>query len=334
MKAWEIVSDGGIDALHLAERPEPEPGHGEVKIRVRANTINYRDLSTILDPVARNIPYPQIANSDCAGEIVSAGPGVTGFSAGDRVMGQLVQTWLDGSISARDMANSLGGTLDGVLAEYVVLPATGIVRVPSHMTYEQAATLPCAALTAWNCLIAQCRILPGQDVLFLGTGGVSIFGLQIAKMAGARAIVTSSDDAKLERARALGADETVNYRKHPDWENAVLDLTGGRGVDASIEVGGGLTLPKTIAATRVGGSIALIGVLTKGEIDPTAIMRKSIHLYGVYCGSRRMFEEMVSAFEVARVEPEIHQVLDFEDAQQAYRTMLAASHIGKIVIRV
>lgn len=334
MRAWEIVSDGGIDALTLNERQEPEPGPGEVKIRVRANTINYRDLSTILDPVARNIPYPQIANSDCAGEVAAVGEGVTKFRAGDRVMGQLVQTWIDGSITANDMANSLGGTLDGVLADYVVLPESGIVRMPSHMSFEQACTLPCAALTAWNCLISQCGITAGQDVLLLGTGGVSIFGLQIARMTGARVIITSSDDAKLARARELGANETINYRQNPDWDKAVLDLTGGRGVDASIEVGGAETLPRTINATRNGGSIALIGVLTSGTIDPSAIMRKSIHLHGVYCGSRKMFEDMVKAFELAALEPEIHHVHPMEDAQEAYRTMKNGSHLGKIVIRL
>ena len=334
MRAYEIVSDGGIDALALNKRPSPEPGHGEILVRVRASSINYRDLSTILDPVSRGIAYPRIPNSDCAGEVVTVGAGVTGFKAGDRVAGCFFRNWVDGRISATAMASALGGAIDGVLAEEAVLGESGTVHIPAHMTFEEAATLPCAALTAWNCLVEQGGLGAGKTALFLGTGGASIAGLQIAKMVGARAIITSSSDEKLERAKTLGADELINYRRTPDWEAEVLDKTGGVGVDVTIETGGGGTLEKTIDATRVGGTISLIGVLTGGTINPTAVMRKSIRLQGVYVGNRRMFEEMNAAFAQNRIHPVVDQVFEFDAAREAYQAMLAAGHFGKLVVKL
>ena len=332
MRAYEIVSDGGVDALALNERPVAEPGAGEILVAGRASSINYRDLSTIENPVARGIPYPRIPNSDAAGEVIAVGPGVTRFAPGDRVAGCFFQDWADGGISATAMASALGGARDGVLAEKVVLRETGAVHVPGHMSFEEAATLPCASVTAWNCLVAQGGLQAGQTVLFLGTGGASIAGLQIAKMAGARAIVTSSSDAKLERARALGADETINYREIPDWEARVIEMTDGRGVDLTLETGGGGTLQKSIEATRIGGRISLIGVLTGGTIDPSAVMRKSIRLQGVYVGSRRMFEDLVAALTLHEVRPVIDRVFGFEEAREAYHAMRAAGHFGKLVI--
>lgn len=334
MRAYEIVSDGGIDALVLNERPSAEPLQGEILVRVHASSINYRDLSTIQDPVARSIPYPRIPNSDCAGEVIATGKGVAGFETGDRVAGCFFQDWADGRITATAMASALGGPVDGVLAEEVILAEAGAVSIPQHMTYEEAATLPCAALTAWNCLIEQGGLGAGKTALFLGTGGASIAGLQIAKMVGARAIITSSSDEKLERASALGADELINYRRTPDWEAEVLEKTGGIGVDVTIETGGGGTLEKTIEATRVGGTISLIGVLTGGTINPTAIMRKSIRLQGVYVGNRRMFNEMNAAFSLNQIHPVVDQVFEFEAARDAYQAMLAAGHFGKLVVRM
>lgn len=334
MRAYEIVSNGGVDALALNERQSPQPGAGEILVGIRASSINYRDLSTIEDPVPRGVSYPLIPNSDGAGEVIAVGAGVTRFKTGDRVAGCFFQSWLDGRISAAAMASAMGGAIDGVLAEEVVLSEAGAVHIPAHMSFEEAATLPCAGLTAWNCLVEQASLKAGNTALFLGTGGVSIFGLQIAKMMGARAIITSSSDNKLERAKDLGADALINYRQTPDWEAKVLELTNGTGVDVTIETGGGGTLEKTIEATRIGGTISLIGVLTGGTINPTTVMRKSIRLQGVYVGNRRMFEDMNAAFSLNCIHPLIDRVFDFEDARSAFQAMRVAGHFGKLVVKV
>jgi len=334
MRAWEIVSDGGVDALALNERPLPEPGHGQVRIRIRASSVNYRDLSTIEDPVSRKLPYPTVPNSDGAGEVDAVGPGVTGFSVGDRVMGCFFQAWEAGPISAAAMASALGGALPGVLAEYVVLDAAGVIAMPAHLSFAEAATLPCAALTAWHALTLPRPVSPGETVLLLGTGGVSVFAQQFCVLMGARTIVTSSSDDKLERMRALGANETVNYRTDPDWEQTVLDLTGGIGADRVVEVGGPGTLQKSITAARVGGIVGLIGILTgvQGSVAPTDIMRKSITLRGIYVGSRQMFAEMNRAIDLHGLKPVIDETFAFEDGREAYRLMRQASHFGKLVI--
>jgi NADPH:quinone reductase-like Zn-dependent oxidoreductase len=334
MRAYEIVSDAGVDALALSQRPSAEPGWGEILLDVRASSVNYRDLSTIEDPAPRGIAYPRIPNSDGAGEVIAVGPGVTRFKAGDRVAGCFFQNWSDGGISAAAMASAMGGPIDGILAEQITLSEVGAVHIPAHMSYEEAATLPCAALTAWNCLVEQGGLKAGKTALFLGTGGVSIFGLQIAKMMGARTIITSSSDEKLERASGLGADELINYRQVPDWDARVMQLTDGRGVDVTIETGGGGTLEKTIEATRVGGTISLIGVLTGGTINPAAVMRKSIRLQGVYVGNRRMFEDMNAAFSHNQLHPIIDRVFEFEDARAAYHAMRTAGHFGKLVVKI
>jgi NADPH:quinone reductase-like Zn-dependent oxidoreductase len=216
----------------------------------------------------------------------------------------------------------------------VLLREGGAVSLPDHLSFEEGATLPCAGLTAWNCLVEQGGLKAGDTALFLGTGGVSIFGLQFAKMMGARTIVTSSSDAKLERAASLGADELINYREVPDWQIRVLELTDGAGVDITIETGGGGTLEKTLEATRIGGTVSLIGVLTGGTINPVTVMRKSIRLQGVYVGNRRMFEDMNAALAFNQVRPVIDQVFAFEDARAAYHAMRAAGHFGKLVVTI
>jgi NADPH:quinone reductase-like Zn-dependent oxidoreductase len=334
MRAYEIVSAGGIDTLALNQRQTPQPGPGEILVEMRASSINYRDLSTVEDPLARAIAFPRIPNSDGAGEVIAVGEGVTDFKPGDRVAGCFFQDWSDGRISATAMATAMGGAIDGVLAEAVLLRATGAVHLPQHLSFEEGATLPCAGLTAWNCLVEQGGLKAGSTALFLGTGGVSIFGLQIAKMMGARAIITSSSDAKLERAASLGADALINYREIPDWQTRVLELTDGVGVDVTIETGGGGTLGKTLDATRVAGTVSLIGVLTGGSIDPTTVMRKSIRLQGVYVGNRRMFTEMNAALALNRVHPVIDRVFDFDDAPAAYHAMRGAGHFGKLVVKI
>lgn len=331
MKAWQIVGDG-IDALKLADLDVAAPGPGELRMRVEASAINYRDLMTIKHAAARGIPLPRIPNSDGAGTVTAVGPGVTGIAVGDRAVSCFFQDWSDGACSPEAMASALGGALDGVLVEEVVLRAAGVVPVPAHLSATEAATLPCAALTAWHALVEVGRLKAGDSVLLLGTGGVSIFALQFATAMGARVILTSSSDEKLARARAMGAAETVNYKANPDWQKAVLDLTGGRGVDVTVEVGGPGTLARSVEATRVAGRIALIGVLTGGSIDPTAIMRKSITLQGVYVGSRRMFLDMNRALSLHGIRPVIDRTVPFADARAAYHAMEAAGHFGKIVI--
>lgn len=331
MKAYQITSADGIDALTLSKLEEPKAGRFEVLVRVRASSINYRDLLTIEDPVARGLSYPTIPNSDSAGEVVAVGADVSRFKVGDRVCGTFFQTWLDGSITARDMNNALGGTAEGMLAEYRVLHEDGLVATPPHMSDAEAATLPCAAVTAWHSL-TRGNVSAGSTVLLLGTGGVSIVALQLCNILGARAIITSSSEEKLARAKDLGAWQTVNYRENPNWEEAVLDLTEGQGVDHTVEVGGPGTLQKSIAATRVGGCVGLIGVLSLGQIDPLPVLMKSLHLQGIYVGSRQMFETMNRALVAHAVKPVIDKTFEFDDARQAYHDMRAAGHFGKLVI--
>ncbi|MDG2284782.1 MAG: NAD(P)-dependent alcohol dehydrogenase [Alphaproteobacteria bacterium] len=334
MKVYEIVGEGGIDVLAFNERDEPRPGPGEVLVRVRASSINYRDLSMVEDPGPRGIPYPHIPNSDGAGEVLEVGDGVTRFQAGDKVCGTFFQGWIDGPITVSDMGKALGGTAEGMLAEMRVLSEEGLVAMPEGLSFEEAATLPCAALTAWNSLVEAGGVKAGDTVLLLGTGGVSIVALQLCQLLGARAIITSSSEEKLERAKELGAWKTVNYRSTPDWDKAVLDITDGLGVDHTVEVGGAGTLEKSITATKVGGSIGLIGVLTGGQINPTLVMRKSIRLQGIYVGSRQMFEDMNRAVAHHEMRPVIDQCFDFGDARAAYHAMRAAGHFGKLVVRV
>ncbi|UUX50598.1 NAD(P)-dependent alcohol dehydrogenase [Nisaea acidiphila] len=334
MKAYEIVSDGGVDALALNERPNPKPGFGQVLVRVRASSINYRDLSTIEDPVPRNIPYPRIPNSDGAGEVVEVGEGVTRWKAGDRVCGCFFQGWIDGDVNAELTTRALGGALDGMLTEYRVLGEDGLVALPDHMSFEEGATLPCAALTAWHSLVEVARVKSGTTVLLLGTGGVSVFALQFCKLMGVRTICTSSSDEKIERLKRMGADEVINYRTHPEWHEKVLELTNGKGVDHTVEVGGAGTLERSISATRIAGSIGLIGILTGGQVNPVAVMRKSIRLQGIYVGSRRMFEEMNAAISQHELKPVISETFDFADARDAFHAMRAAGHFGKLVVQI
>ncbi len=332
MRAWEIQTTEGIEGLKLATREPRDPGPGEVRVKVRANAINYRDLSVVSDPAARGIPLPRIPNSDGAGEVLAVGAGVEDFAPGDRVAGCFFQNWPDGACSAAAMASALGGELDGMLAEEVILKTGGLVVIPAHLSYAEAATLPCAALTAWRALVDVGRVKAGDTVLLLGTGGVSIFALQFARLMGARVIITSSSDDKLERARALGAWQTVNYRSTPDWEQPVLEMTGGRGVDLTVEVGGAGTLQRSVAATRIAGIIGFIGVLSDAPVNPRPIMAKSITLQGIYVGPRRSFQDMNRAIATAALRPVIDRSFAFEEAPEAYRAMRAAGHFGKLVI--
>lgn len=329
MKAWRIEGQG---SLVRADLPDPVPGPGEVAVRVGAVALNFRDLGILGDPAARGVALPRIPCSDGAGEVVATGPGVSGVAVGDRVASCFFADWEDGACSEAAMASALGGARDGMLAETVVLPARGVVPVPAHLSLAEAATLPCAALTAWRVLMDVGGLKPGDTVLLLGTGGVSVFALQFCAMAGARAIVTSSSDAKLARARAMGAWGTVNYRSSSDWAAEVLALTAGRGVDLTVETGGPGTLDATVRATRVAGTIGLIGVLAPGRIDPVPIMRKSIRLQGVYVGPRRSFMDMNRAIAAAGLRPVIDARYPVAAAPDAFAALRAAGHFGKIVI--
>lgn len=336
MKTYEIQSDAGIDALTLVERPEPKPGWGQVLIRVRATSLNYRDLIVVQGGYGNKEKLPLIPMSDGAGEVVAVGEGVTRVKVGDRVAGTFFQNWIAGALTKEKMNSALGGAINGLLTEYAVLSQDGLVLLPDHLSYEEGATLPCAAVTAWHALVTKGSVTAGETVLVLGTGGVSIFALQFAKMHGARVIVTSSSDAKLERAKELGASEVINYKSTPNWEERVYELTARNGVDHVVEVGGAGTLEKSIRAVRVGGRISLIGVLTggAGEVNPMPVLMKSLTVQGIYVGSREMFEAMNQAIALHQLKPVIDRIFPLTEAQEAYRYMKSAAHFGKIVIQV
>ncbi|APH55874.1 Alcohol dehydrogenase [Granulibacter bethesdensis] len=326
----------GFDSLYTTEAPEPKPRRGQVLVRLRAASLNYRDLLVArgqypLSPV----PPDLIPLSDGAGEVIETGEDVTRFQPGDRVAPCFFQSWHDGPITERDGASALGGAIHGVLTEYAVFEQDGLVRIPDHLSWEEAACLPCAAVTAWHALFGSTPVQPGQTVLTQGTGGVSIFAIQFAKAAGARVITTSSSDKKLSRAQALGADEGINYRSRPDWHKAATALTGGLGVDHVVEVGGAGTLWQSIRAARLGGQIHLIGVLSgQNEINPMPLMARSQTLRGIYVGSRAMFEAMNIAISQHRIKPVIDRVFPFAEAVAAYRHLESATHLGKVVIRL
>ena len=335
MKFYHFPQANGIDTLALAEADTPRPARGQVLVRMRAASLNYRDLMVSTGQYGRGSAPPNLVPlSDGAGEVVEIGADVTRVQPGDRVAGMFMQSWIGGEISPEDPASSLGGAIDGVLSEYMLFDQHGLVHLPAHLSFEEGATLPCAGVTAWNALFAGKPLIGGQSVLVLGTGGVSIFALQLARAAGARVIATSSSDEKLEQARQFGASDGVNYRRHPEWQDQVLELTNGRGVDHVVEVGGAGTLPRSIGAARLGGNIHLIGVLTGGDINPTPMMRKTLTVRGIYVGSRQMFEAMNRSIELHQIKPVIDRVFDFADAKAAYHHLKSQAHVGKVVIRI
>ncbi len=334
MRAWELKEAVGIEGLVLnPERPTPEPGHGEILVRVRAASLNYRDLLIARGAYRSGAQANVIPLSDGAGDVVAVGPAVTRFKVGDRVAGAFFPDWLGGAIRAEAVSRALGGTVDGMLAEFVVLQETGAIAIPEYMSFEEGATLPCAALTAWNAIAEMADVRAGQTVLLLGTGGVSLFALQFAKLHGARAILTSSSDDKLAMAKTLGADEVINYRETPEWHKKVFELTGARGVDLVVEVGGAGTLERSIRSTRVGGVVALIGVVAgSAEVDPRLVMSRAARLQGVIVGSLEMFAAMNAALTLAQLRPVIDRTFPFEEAREAYAHLQSGSHIGKVVI--
>jgi NADPH:quinone reductase-like Zn-dependent oxidoreductase len=336
MKTYEIAEPKGIDSLKLVERATPRPKANEVLVRMRATSLNYRDLVTVKGgAMTRGIRLPLVPLSDGAGEVAEVGSEVTRFKPGERVVASFFQSWLAGSPHSSFFRSALGGALDGTLTEYAALIEDGLVRIPDYMSFEEAATLPCAAVTSWNALVSMGRITAGETVVVLGTGGVSIFALQFARMHGARVIATSSSDAKLARLRELGASGVINYKTNPDWDAKVLEMTGGEGVDHVIEVGGAGTLAKSIKAVKLGGRISLIGLLGGGgQIDPMPMLLKSITLQGIFVGSRAMFEEMNRAMEINTMHPVVDRVFPFAEARDAYRYLESGAHFGKVCIAV
>ncbi len=335
MKVWTIPAFG-IDKLQQQEALIPEPRPGQVVVEVHACSLNYRDLMTVQGKYNPKLRLPLVPLSDGAGIVHSIGADVTACRPGDRVAGIFMQNWLDGDPDAAKYRGALGGDIDGMASQYVALDQNGIVPLPEYLSFAQAATLPCAAVTAWTALHKAGGITSGSTVLIQGTGGVSIAALQLAKAMGARVIGTSGSDSKLARARELGLDAGVNYRTHPDWAEWAREQTGGEGVDLVVEVGGSGTFSQSLQAARIGGAIAQIGVLSQSD-EPVAIpliLRKQLRVQGIYVGSRADFESLNRALLTTRILPVVDREFAFAELPKALRTMESASHFGKLVVRM
>jgi NADPH:quinone reductase-like Zn-dependent oxidoreductase len=338
MRAYELIAgSNSLEGLRRCERADPKPQATQILVRLKAASLNYRDLMIARGhymggPVAANT----IPLSDGAGEIVAVGAAVTRFRVGARVAGTFFRGWIDGAPPQGPLAALGAPPADGVLAEYAVFDEQDAVAIPAHLSYEAAATLPCAGVTAWRGLMDIGGVMPGNTVLLLGTGGVSLLALQFARLAGARVLILSSSDAKLERARKLGAEAGINYKSTPEWEGEVLKQTGGRGVDCVIEVGGAGTLGRSMASLAVGGRIALIGVLTGPAAagSPYMLLGKQASVHGVFVGSRGQFERMNAAIALHRLEPVVDRVFEFDEAPAAYAHLQSAAHFGKVVLRI
>lgn len=333
-QAVRLTGEFSIDKLTFDTIPVSQPGHGQVLVQMKAVSLNYRDFLVVMGRYNPKQPRPLILASDGAGEVLAVGAGVTRFKPGDRVASSFFQNWVSGTQTREAGKSALGGAVDGVLVGARVFDQHGLVAVPAHLSYEEAATLPCAALTAWHALVPTAHVRSGQTVLLLGTGGVSIFGLQFAKMHGARAIITSSSDEKLAHAEALGADEVINYKRTPEWDKEVFRLTGGEGADVVLEVGGSGTLPLSLRSVKVSGQVSLIGVLA-GISEPLhigPILAGNIRVQGIYVGSVEMFEAMNRAIAYHKLKPAIDRVFPFAESREALHYMESGKHFGKIVI--
>ena len=336
MRVMELRDDWGFEHIVAGERADPSPGPGQVLLRMKAASLNYRDYLMVQRGYGRRSgELPLIPISDGVGEVVAVGDGVSRVAVGDRVCPSFSQTRISGPFKEAQWTGILGGPMDGVMQELMLLDADGVSKVPAHLTDLEAATLPCAALTAWSAVVVEGQVKAGDVVLVQGTGGVSLFALQFAKMLGAEVIVTSSSDAKLARARALGADQLINYKTTPEWGKAARALTGGRGVDHVVEVGGAGTLAQSIRATRPSGTISLIGVLSGAatELNLALVVTSNMRLQGITVGSRDGFEDMVRAMDLHQTRPAVDDhVYAFDELRPALESMSSGKHFGKICL--
>ena len=335
MRVFQIEGDWGIQNLKMSTRPDPRPGPGQVLLRMRASSINYRD------PIVPERAYgsqsgdlPLIPVSDGVGEVIEVGAGVTRLKVGDRACPAYFQTWISGEPNANRLTQSLGGPLDGTMAEMMCLSEEGVVKVPEYLTDLEASTLPCAALTAWSALVECGRIRPGEQLLIQGSGGVALFALQFAKMLGAHVTVISSTDAKIERLRAMGADETINYSQIPDWGKAARVLTEGRGFDHILEVGGEKTLPQSLRCIRPGGTLSMIGILSGSAMSTSLglIITRQVRLQGITVGHRDGLEAMLRAMSQHQIRPVIDKVFAFEELKESFNYLKTGQQFGKICI--
>jgi NADPH:quinone reductase-like Zn-dependent oxidoreductase len=335
VEVWEVQERFGLEQLRRATRPDPAAGPGELLLRVRAASLNYRDLMMVQGRYNPRQRLPLVPCSDGVAEVVATGDGVEGFSPGDRVCPIFAQRWLAGAPDRERLRSTLGGPLDGTLRELMTVPAAAVVRPPEHLSDVEAAALPCAAVTAWSALVTHGGVRAGETVLVLGTGGVALFALQIALLHGARVIVTSSSDEKLERARALGAWGGVNYLREPAWGKRVRELAGD-GVDHVVELGGAGTLSESLRAVRLGGTIHLIGVLAAGEapLSIVPVFMQQVRIQGLLVGHKESFEAMCRAFALHHVRPVVDRTFSFDAVPQAFDHMAAGAHFGKIAIAV
>ena len=337
MQAYQILPGATIDGLQAVDYPERDLGLGEVRIRVHAVSLNYRDLMVASGNYLLTVDDPIVPCSDGAGEVLAVGPGVTRVQVGDRVAGSFFPNWHEGAPTPGKIRHGLGGDIDGMLAEEVILHEDALAIIPAGLSFVEASTMPCAAVTAWNAIfVSSNQVKPGDTVLLLGTGGVSILGLQLARAAGLRTIVTSSSDEKLARARELGATHTINYQSVPEWQEEVLHLTHGVGAHVVLEVGGQGTVSRSVASAAMGGTVAIIGGVSGfgGEVNPASLLHSAKRLVGIYVGSRTMLEDVMRFADVSGVKPVIDRVFPFGQAQAAYRHMESGAHFGKVVIDV
>ncbi|MBO6521162.1 MAG: NAD(P)-dependent alcohol dehydrogenase [Rhodospirillales bacterium] len=338
MRAMVFETAAGPDALKVADRPMPEPGHGEVLVRIGATSLNYRDLLISKGGYRKRQKQTDLVPlSDGAGTVEAVGPGVTGFKPSDRVTACFFLDWPAGTATEHAMESDTGRAVDGMLQEYRVIPVTGLVHTPANLTDAEAASLTCAGLTAWSAIVRLGRAEPGDAILTQGTGGVSLFALQFAKMNGCRVAITSSSDEKLDRAKALGADHGINYAATPEWGQPAHDWAGGDGVDNVVELGGTETMKQSLIAVRPGGTLSLIGVLsgaTTGNVLLPFIISRDVRLQGVTVGPKDAMQQMCKAIEVAGMKPVIDKVFPFEDAADAYRHLASGQHFGKVCISV
>lgn len=334
MKTWRVPAGGQIDGLRLVEETAVKPGPGQVRVRLSAGSLNFRDLMVVRGGYGPPSQEPLVPGSDGVGKVVETGPGVTRLAVGDRVATSFFPDWVDGPMTPAAVTGALGGGRAGTFAQEIVLAEYSLVKSPEHLTDVEAATLTCAGTTAWHALFETGTVQPGSTVLLLGTGGVSIWALQLAKAAGCRVIITSSSDEKLEKTRALGADDTINYVRTPEWSAEARRLTGGEGVDLVLEVGGEKTLAQSLASVRLQGTVATIGAVSGsgGGVPPRALIPGAARLQGVYVGPRRYHEKLARFVSVMKIRPVVDRAFGFEELPQAYRHLESGAHFGKVVI--